>query len=434
MNTIYQILESLRSTTKSKEKLAIMLDERDNECLKLFFVLASDPKIKFYQKQRFDLIGTTNPTIDLRLAMNKLVEVVASRKITGNAAREFIQSMMNGLSTKDCSVLQNILSKKPDCGVEFSTINKVWPGILPDAPFLLASPWSEKLASNLNWYEGCIIQLKSDGLRVAAICDTDVTMITRGNNEIMTHGCFDFMAKYFDGFVVDGEVVSIDANGNYIDRKTSNGIVNKAVKGTISQEEAASLCFIVWDIIPIDDYKRGHCSQVYESRFRRLVELTPTHLQSWIRISPTKVVYSINECQNFYTQMIAEGHEGAMVKSKHMMWADERSKLQLKMKSEKTLDMKVTAWIEGNKGTKYEGMLGSVTCETSDGLIEVNVGSGFSDEARKMKAEDIVGNIIEVKYNQTIVSKVAGAKTSLFLPRVVCIRHDKTMASTSQEA
>lgn len=117
-----------------------------------------------------------------------------------------------------------------------------------------------------------------------------------------------------------------------------------------------------------------------------------------------------------------------------MMWADERSKLQLKMKSEKTLDMKVTAWIEGNKGTKYEGMLGSVTCETSDGLIEVNVGSGFSDEARKMKAEDIVGNIIEVKYNQTIVSKVAGAKTSLFLPRVVCIRHDKTMASTSQEA
>jgi ATP-dependent DNA ligase len=259
-------------------------------------------------------------------------------------------------------------------------------------------------------------------------------MITRGNNEIMTHGCFDFMIKHFDGFVIDGEVVAIDSNGKYIDRKTSNGIVNKAVKGTISKEEAASLCFIVWDIIPIDDYKRGQCSQVYESRFRRLTELTPTHLRNWIHVSPTKVVHSIDECQAFYTQMIAEGHEGAMVKSKQMMWADERSKLQLKMKSEKTLDMKVTAWIEGNKGTKYEGMLGAVTCETSDGLIEVNVGSGFSDEDRQMKPEDIVGKIIEVKYNQTIVSKAVGAKTCLFLPRVVCIRHDKTMASTSKEA
>jgi ATP dependent DNA ligase domain/DNA ligase OB-like domain len=434
MKTVYQILESLRSTTKGKEKLAIMQSERDNAELKQFFILASDPKIKFYQKQRFDLTGASTPSMSLSVAMDKLVEVIASRHITGNAAREFVQSMMNCLSVEDCSVLQNILSKKPDCGVESGTLDKIWPGILPDAPFLLASPWSEKLASKLNWVEGCIAQLKSDGLRVAAICDTDVTMITRGNNEIMTHGCFDFMIKHFDGFVIDGEVVAIDSNGKYIDRKTSNGIVNKAVKGTISKEEAASLCFIVWDIIPIDDYKRGQCSQVYESRFRRLVELTPTHLHNWIHVSPTKVVHSINECQAFYTQMIAEGHEGAMVKSKQMMWADERSKLQLKMKSEKTLDMKVTAWIEGNKGTKYEGMLGAVTCETSDGLIEVNVGSGFSDEDRQMKPEDIVGKIIEVKYNQTIVSKAVGAKTCLFLPRVVCIRHDKTMASTSKEA
>jgi glucose/arabinose dehydrogenase len=71
--------------------------------------------------------------------------------------------------------------------------------------------------------------------------------------------------------------------------------------------------------------------------------------------------------------------------------------------------------------------MGSVTCVTKDGKLEVNVGSGFNDEDRKMKPEDIVGKIITVKYNEIIQDKNKNKK-SLFLPIFEEIRLDKTKA------
>ena len=76
-------------------------------------------------------------------------------------------------------------------------------------------------------------------------------------------------------------------------------------------------------------------------------------------------------------------------------------------------------------------MLGMAVCETADGLIQVGVGSGFSDEERHAlwdAREDFLahGLFLEVKSNGLIATE--SKEWSLFLPRCSGVRLDKTEA------
>jgi hypothetical protein len=60
------------------------------------------------------------------------------------------------------------------------------------------------------------------------------------------------------------------------------------------------------------------------------------------------------------------------------------------------------------------------------------VGSGFNDEDRNsIKAADVIGKIVAVKYNARIKNKSEGATESLFLPIFLEIREDKTQADSA---
>ena len=73
-----------------------------------------------------------------------------------------------------------------------------------------------------------------------------------------------------------------------------------------------------------------------------------------------------------------------------------------------------------------------MVCESADGMVKVNVGSGFNDEDRNsIKAADVVGKIVAIKYNARITNKSSSTTASLFLPIFLEIREDKTQADPS---
>jgi hypothetical protein len=76
-------------------------------------------------------------------------------------------------------------------------------------------------------------------------------------------------------------------------------------------------------------------------------------------------------------------------------------------------------------------MLGAIKCESSDGVIKVSVGSGFTDAQRKSLGKEIIGKVAAVKYNMRISNR--GGEESLFLPIVLEIRFDKEEADASTE-
>jgi ATP-dependent DNA ligase len=114
------------------------------------------------------------------------------------------------------------------------------------------------------------------------------------------------------------------------------------------------------------------------------------------------------------------------------IWEDKRSKSQIKFKGELECDLKIVGVEEGTG--KYAGMLGAIICESADGVIKTNVGSGFKDSDRQLYnvefMHELVGKIAAIKYNMRSVDKQG--KQSLFLPIVLEIRDDKTEADSSE--
>jgi len=77
-------------------------------------------------------------------------------------------------------------------------------------------------------------------------------------------------------------------------------------------------------------------------------------------------------------------------------------------------------------------LLGAIVCESADGVIKVNVGSGFTDAQRKSYwAENIVDKIVAIKYNSRIKNKLGDE--SLFLPVFIELRDDKDVADTNKD-
>jgi hypothetical protein len=112
------------------------------------------------------------------------------------------------------------------------------------------------------------------------------------------------------------------------------------------------------------------------------------------------------------------------------IWEDKRSKDQVKFKAELECDLMIVGWEEGTG--KNKGRLGALICESADGAIRVNVGSGYTDEQRQEYVVDyVVGKVATVKYNARIQDK-AGNVESLFLPTFIELREDKRIADDSK--
>ena len=152
-----------------------------------------------------------------------------------------------------------------------------------------------------------------------------------------------------------------------------------------------------------------------------------------IILADTEIINNAEEAQTFFESCISHGEEGAMMKNMNQRWEPKRVKGIGKMKSENDADLIIIGFEEGTG--KNVGKLGALICETSDKLLRVNVGTGFSDYQRSLiwlNKDNYFGQIATVMYNQKISSK-GKESASLFLPRFVDVRFDKTGANSYEE-
>jgi len=426
---INQILETLASNNSRNFKIDFLKQHKDNELLKEVIRLALDPFTQFYIRiiPEYTPLYET-PIATLKQAVDSL-SILSSRTLTGNAAIAQLTLTLSAISEEDALVIERIISKDLRCGVNISTVNKVWTNLIPDFPCMLCSPYDEKLVSKIKY--PAFAQVKMDGMRVNAIVkDGIVEFRSRNGKEINLLGNLeqDFI-KLAGGtnLVFDGELL-VRKDGRILDRQTGNGILNKANKGTISDSEASLVEMTVWDVIPYDKFLTGKYDVPYKDRFDDLMTMNEFNPSPKINVVLTNIVPNLEVARSFFNLMLEEGQEGIILKDADSIWENKRSKGQVKFKAELDMDAVVTGWIEGTG--KYEGLLGALQCESADGIIKVNVGSGFTDEDRKTIDQSIIGKIIAVKYNARI--KNINGEESLFLPVYLETRLDKIEADSSE--
>jgi hypothetical protein len=432
---INEFLNSLAANASRNFKIEQLNAHSDNETLREVIRLALDPFTQFYiRKIPAYTRGSEENTIKLTEAMDLLFDL-SNRYVTGNAGIEHLTAILSNTTSDDAKVIERIIQKDLKCGVQVSTANAVWTGLVLEYPVMLCSGFEQKLVDKIKY--PAYAQLKMDGMRFNAIVrDGKVEFRSRNGKELNLLGNLEqeFVALAGDvDCVFDGELlVMFDGDHQFADRQTGNGILSKANKGTISAKEASMVHATVWDIIPYAYFTSGHCPTPYSTRFASLELLTKKQKSEGKKIwlVTSNIVQTLEEAQTIFEGYLAEGLEGIILKDGSGEWEDKRAKHQIKFKGELECDLKIVGTEEGSG--KYAGMLGNLICESADGVVKVSVGSGLTDLQRKEFAkQNLVDGIVAIKYNSRIKNKLG--EESLFLPIFVEIRDDKDTADSSKD-
>lgn len=428
--SVNKIFEDLAANPSRNWKLDYLKQNAGNETLREVVRLALDPFTQFYQRKIPAYTPNTGTTASLTAILPGLFDL-SHRLVTGHAAINHLQMMLEAVSADDAKVLERIIQKDLKCGVQVSTANDVWMGLIKEYPVMLCSPYEQKLVDKINY--PAYVQLKEDGMRFNAIVtDGKCEFKSRNGKTIDLLGNLESQfieMSYGIDCVFDGELL-VKIDGKIADRQTGNGILNKANKGTISKEEAAMVTATVWDVIPYAYFIDGYCPVTYNIRFTRLQESISFNKVTRIELVPSIIVDSLDEAKAIFEQYLIDGKEGIILKDSHGVWEDKRSKGQIKFKGELECDLKIVGLEEGSG--KYQGLLGALLVESSDGIVKVSVGSGLTDADRAaLNSTTILGKIIAVKYNARIKNKQG--QDSLFLPIFLELREDKTEADADKD-
>lgn len=436
MSKLSKIIDDLRANGSTLTKTDILFDNKSNIDLQMLFKATLEDQINFYIRgsaiDSSPLSGFGTKEMDAPF-IQQVIDMLNGRKVTGHAARDWINEQASTLVPEDKVLLTLMLNRDLECKVSGGLVSRVWPDLISEYPCLLASKLDAKRISEIQNHKGVfIVQTKADGGRCNGYNrEGDVTFFSRNGKALLTHGVFDEVMKEFEGYMVDGELL-VYTDGNMNNRQTGNGIFNKAVRQTISEEEAKNLHFVVWDMVPVEKVDAGYDETPYLARLEALEEKVKfLNKQGFSNISLIfgEKVKCFEEAEAFYQERIKEGLEGAILKYPDLPWENNRSKKMVKMKEEKSADLLCVGW---KPHSKRPGLIGSLELETSDGLLQVSTGSGLNDEDRAKDPDFYVGKIIEMKYNALIKAKTTKS-ISMFLPIFKSVRMDKTTADKLED-
>ena len=161
------------------------------------------------------------------------------------------------------------------------------------------------------------------------------------------------------------------------------------------------LVFVVFDAVPLEDWKNRSCDLPYSSRLKLLREKV-TSVASFTKVLDisTDLVNSSAELAAIYKKHLTNGLEGAIIRSESGFYKWGRVGLTgdfFKLKPFKSVDIKVVGTFEG-KG-KLENTIGGIICDYNGN--EVRVGTGFSMDQRNeiySNVNQFLGKIAEIKY------------------------------------
>jgi len=433
---INSIFETLASDNGRNFKIDYLTKHKHNDTLKEAVRLALDPYTQFFIRKIPKYMTDAVPTRTLDQAMADL-SALSKREVTGHEGIDHLTDILETLTASDAKVIERIIEKDLKCGVSESTANKVWPGLVHEYPCMLASAFEQKLVDKIQF--PAYAQLKMDGMRFNAIVRDGKCEFRSRNGKLIDipnelfQQPFIHMSNYWGvDMVFDGELLVVDIAGKPLDRKTGNGILNKAVKGTMLEEESQDVRATLWDAIPVDHFAIGKYTEQYIDRIAKLSNAL-SDMKHKTRFGHLAVmvkhiqVDTPQEAQKVFLNYLYDGQEGIILKDRFGIWENKRAKHQVKYKGEYECDLICTAWEEGTG--KNVGRLGALRLATADGKLEVGVGSGFNDKDRDTIGKDVVGKIIAVKYNAIVDDKRTETK-SLFLPIFLEIREDKTTADS----
>lgn len=429
MKQPWDIIAELESDNSRLFKEAVIRQEAEAGNTEFFegVRMALDCMITFGVKKVPERKGTDGggyPWAAFRLNLIKLVE----REITGNAARDLIEDMMDHSTNQQWNGwYRRILIKDLRCGVSEKTINNVVENICAD---YVVPVFSCQLAHDSANHESKVagrrlVEVKLDGVRVITIVYPDgrVDQFSRNGKELANFehvkSQISAVAQGFDEpMVLDGEIMSHSFQDlmRQVHRK--------------SNVQTTDAVLHLFDALPLRDFQAGRCDLPQAQRSQFLQDWYQHHQDQLPNVSVLGnelVDLDTAEGQLRFREInrdaIAGGYEGIMIKDPNAAYQCRRviSWLKLKPYIEVTLEI-----VDVEEGTgKNQGRLGALVCAGQEHgkHITVNVGSGFTDTDRTefwARRDGLAGYLVEVRADA--VTQNQDGSYSLRFPRFLKFR------------
>jgi len=407
---IHATLRRLSITTKSTEKVAILRAVSNDAFVKDIIKTALDPFTTFGSLPSQSKAPDPDPWLDEKFAQDApefygLLDRLKTRAVTGNNAKKAIGAMMK--KPHIAPILWRVLKKDLRCGVSHSTVEKVWPGLVPRFSCALAKDDADAITFP------SIAEPKADGLRMLGIKKAGVvSLYTRNGKPLNIPHIEDALRSLqsIDNVVFDGEGLASNFEASV-----------SLARG--SKKDKSDLQYMIFDCLDLSEFEAGEGE--YSARTRRAwlddalkyeIKDTPSARKA-LSVLPWEEVHNHDELDTWMATCLKVGWEGLIVKDPDEPYSFGRNRSWIKMKETQTYDCEIVGAFEGTG--KYRGMLGGFYI-LHEGH-ECKVGSGFSDVQRqKFWDADMVGTIIEVKAQGT------GRHGALRFPRFTGrIRDDK---------
>jgi len=401
MNNVIETLELLESDNSRLFKERVLSDNKGDLLLKDFLTMAFDPwknwGVAKYNKPQPLPTNTNHEDVELADFM-ALLESLNRREMTGNKAREAVETAMSGFDELGQKWCERLLWRNLRCGVSAQTINKIWPGsIVPFAVALAESLTTLgvngdfKIVDPINY--PVRVEAKLDGLRLIAVKDRgDVSLFTRSGTPIETLPRIVQAIKDLkeDNIVLDGEVMGEDWNESA-----------SVVMSSKSKKDDSTMRYHVFDLVDLTAWQ----TQVSKTHYRaRLLDLQLTigdTERTPFRYVKSTMAQDETELREFYNECLDEGYEGVMLKRLDTTYQWKRTDSILKMKPVATEEGVVVGWHKANEKTKRAGLFGGFLVLTPNGVI-TKVGGGYTDDIKeRIQAEGpdtYIGRIVEAEH------------------------------------
>lgn len=402
----YNAIEHLASlkTKEKQEKLAEYMKQSE------FFVrilkAAYDPFVTYGIKKIPKYTpADDNTSLSIEYRTFAILDRLASRELTGNAAIAAVKDELTILNGKSAELLVRILKKDLRAGFTAKSINKAVPETIFVFDCMLSHKYEPKRIKD--W--PVAVEPKYDGVRALIIKQDDKISIhsrtgktLKGLSHIIDALAF---SSVFGDWVFDGEVIHPEGFNEIV------GAVHR------KDEQSSEAIFQMFDCLSLSSFKEGKSLSRRNER-KAVVDSFVEEIGAPFSLTPFYLASSHEEIEHFYQAIRDKGGEGVIVKDQQGIYECKRSYNWLKIKDRQTVDIPIIGFEEGTG--KNKGKLGALVCDLQG--VEVNVGGGLSDQQREEIWKTRLANLnrlVEVEYHEKTPDG------SLRHPRFIRFRDDK---------
>lgn len=401
-----------------------------------------NPFVTFGVRKVPDTVGVTgaeNPWSDF----NELLVKLTKRELTGNAAHDAIEEMAYRFDSEEWNTFcAPVIRRDLRAGISDKTINKICKKTEYEIPI-----FGCQLATNSEGrpeMKGIKrLEPKLDGVRVLMV------VIYNDAGEVITT-CYSRNGKIFENFFhIEKQVhenftkLVRTIKNRYGSDFTKGFVLDGEVIGNSFQElmrqarrkenvQAEDSVFNIFDIIGLDDFRRGHWNTQLSKRIEILEGMRPViDNMPNVELLPHIMVdldtaAGRDQLNRYAKDQVNAGFEGIMIKDTNAPYECKRNTFWMKWKPVVDFDLTVIGIEEGTG--KNIGRMGALVCEgVDDGKhITVNVGSGYTDEERQSYWDDkssVIGRTAVVMADA--ITQNQDGSYSLRFPRFKTFRDDK---------